>query len=252
MTAKVIESKIVGFKVKKDGEQAHPPLAVVNTRPDIDPLLVRIEERPDGALEAVSEKITYNTMDGRKKVYMIVSFLPVEGIIDGQPVIVERPIEFFFPAGQLSSEHQWITATMRNLSLAARGGYVTQALTDLRKVAWDKGPVRCGENSWGKPLYHDSEVAAIAWSIQQILHRRGFVDVDGNQVPAKVLSRVYARRTSCNHAEHDQVDAAGARPAAVPSHIGGIPAGECPSCGNELILLDGCPTCTTCGFSKCQ
>ncbi|BBI58926.1 hypothetical protein HSBAA_02320 [Vreelandella sulfidaeris] len=49
-----------------------------------------------------------------------------------------------------------------------------QAVADLRKVAWDKGLVRCGMNRWNKPMFHDSEVAAIAWSIQQILYRRGF------------------------------------------------------------------------------
>src|SRR5690625_5876809 len=117
--------------------------------------------------------------------------MPVQGVLNGKRVIIERPVEFFFPSGQLSSEHQWITATMRSLSLAARGGYVTQAVADLRKVAWDKGLVRCGMNRWEKPMFHDSEVAAIAWSIQQILYRRVFLDQDGNEVPVAELMRRY-------------------------------------------------------------
>lgn len=219
---------------------------------DIDPLTLRIERRPEGALEAVSEKITYNDMEGRQRVYVLVSFIPVDGVVDGKPVTIERPIEFFVPSGQLSSEHQWITATMRSLSLAARGGYITQALQDLRKVAWDKGPVRCGLNQYGKPLFHDSVVAAIAWSIQQILYRRGFVTEDGQQVP---LEQLMTRREP-SVVTTPQLETIKDRPtpslppyavvgAATPS------AGECSECGSDMQMMDGCPTCLTCGNSRC-
>lgn len=253
-----ISSKIVGVKVRKADESAAPVIPVVEKPVDVNPLWVRIENRPDGTLEAVSEKISYWSADGKKKVYVLVSFLPVEGVLDGSPVTIERPIEFFFPVGQQGSEHQWITATMRNLSLAARGGYVTQALTDLRKVVWDKGPVRCGLNQWGKPIYHDSEVAAIAWSIQQILFKRGFVDIDGNQVPANVLARNFAKRhggvlddpeemLQAPFEIHEQVNAESSSVAA------GKSVGPCPTCGSDLVLMDGCPTCVTgCGYSKCS
>ncbi|SDI95717.1 ribonucleoside-diphosphate reductase [Billgrantia gudaonensis] len=251
-----INSKIVSYSVKKAVEEA--PLA------DENPLTVRIPSRPEGTLEAVSEKISYVGAEGRKKVYLLVSFMPVEGVLDGKRVVIERPVEFFFPSGQLSSEHQWITATMRSLSLAARGGYVTQAVADLRKVAWDKGLVRCGMNRWGKPMFHDSEVAAIAWSIQQILYRRGFLDQDGNQVPVEELVRRYAHRLTHGHAwqpsaeEEDEAPATG-----TVSPIGGSEAsgdksdgptvvGHCPECRGELIMMDGCPTCYAgCGWSKC-
>jgi ribonucleoside-diphosphate reductase alpha chain len=251
-----ITSKIVGVSVKKADETAAPVTPIVEKPADVNPLWVRIDSRPDGTLEAVSEKICYSTSEGRKKVYVLVSFLPVDGIMDGAPITIERPIEFFFPVGQQSSEHQWITATMRNLSLAARGGYVTQALADLRKVVWDKGPVRCGTNEWGKPIFHDSEVAAIAWSIQQILQKRGFVDVDGNQVPAKVAARNYAKRfqrfaaeeaeelVELPSPEYDAVEA--------PAPVSNSKAiGTCGACGSDTVLMDGCETCTGCGNSKC-
>lgn len=241
-----IKSKIVSCSVKKAVEA--PPLA------DENPLTVRIPSRPEGTLEAVSEKISYVGAEGRKKVYLLVSFMPVEGVLNGQRVVIERPVEFFFPSGQLSSEHQWITATMRSLSLAARGGYVTQAVADLRKVAWDKGLVRCGLNRWGKPMFHDSEVAAIAWSIQQILYRRGFLDIDGHQVPVEELVTRYARHQAGGHlwqpptpeeleqAEHE-AHGAGDGPTVV---------GQCPECRGDLIMMDGCPTCYAgCGWSQC-
>ncbi|MCC5881047.1 MAG: ribonucleoside-diphosphate reductase [Halomonas sp.] len=246
-----IKSKIVSYSVKKAVQEA--PLA------DENPLTVRIPSRPEGTLEAVSEKISYVGAEGRKKVYLLVSFMPVEGVLDGKRVVIERPVEFFFPSGQLSSEHQWITATMRSLSLAARGGYVTQAVADLRKVAWDKGLVRCGMNRWGKPMFHDSEVAAIAWSIQQILYRRGFLDQDGNQVPVEELVRRYAHRLTHGHpwqppTPEEEALAEKQAKAAVADEKGDGPTvvGHCPECRGELIMMDGCPTCYAgCGWSKC-
>lgn len=248
-----INSKIVSYSVKKPSVEVPPPIPA-----DENPLTVRIDSRPEGTLEALSEKISYVGAEGRKKVYVLVSFMPVEGVLDGKRVVIERPVEFFFPSGQLSSEHQWITATMRSLSLAARGGYVTQALADLRKVTWDKGLVRCGINRWGKPQFHDSEVAAIAWSIQQILYRRGFVDIDGIQIPAEELASRYAQRLIHGHAwqapEPQQATAAGQQHIEQTNTGAAGPAvvGNCPVCSGELIMMDGCPTCYSgCGWSKC-
>lgn len=258
-----ITSKIVGYRIKQQDQAVPAPTLL-----EEDPLTVRIPSRPEGTLEAVSEKISYVGAEGRKKVYLLVSFMPVEGVVGGKRVVIERPVEFFFPSGQLSSEHQWITATMRSLSLAARGGYVTQAVADLRKVAWDKGLVRCGMNRWNKPMFHDSEVAAIAWSIQQILYRRGFLDQDGNQVPVESLVERYAHRMQHGHAWQPPVDDTPAEassgavasldkdasPSASAKGSGSGPAvvGHCPECRGELIMMDGCPTCYAgCGWSKC-
>jgi len=232
-----ITSKIVGFRIKDDAKPTIAPEKPLKA--DLDPLTLRIERRPEGSLAAVSEKITYSDSEGRKRIYVLVSFLTVDGVVNGADVSAERPIEFFIPSGQLSSEHQWITATMRNLSLVARGGYITQALQDLRKVAWDKGPVRCGKNRHNKPMYHDSVVAAVAWSIQQILYQRGFLDIDGQQVPLKELT----------HPTITNPTAAPKQPAQ-ESTLGSI--GTCGTCEGTLKLLDGCPTCVDCGWSKCN
>jgi ribonucleoside-diphosphate reductase alpha chain len=227
-----IHERIVGYHIVAEN-------VVV---PDCDPLTLRIKSRPTGSLAAISEKIYYSSNEGKRKVYILVSFMPVDGVINGKPVTIERPVEFFIPSGQLSSEYQWITATMRSLSLAARGGYVTQALRDLRKVVWDKGVIRCGLNQWGKPQYHDSEVAVIAWSIQQILFHRGFLTEDGQQVPVTELTNL---RTS------ESVSGVKKKPLELVK--GQTPVGSCPECSNDLYLIDGCPTCITgCGWSKCD
>lgn len=237
-----ITKKITGQRVK----DASAPILL-----DICPLVKRIQSRPEGSLEAITEKINYVGAEGRKKIYVVVSFMSVDGVLDGQPVSVERPIEFFIPSGQLSSEHQWVTSTMRSLSLAARGGYVTQALQDLRKVAWDKGLVRCGMNQYGKPVFHDSEVAAIAWSIQQILFKRGFLDEDGFQVPVEELIKTYTRRRTGHDFEAPripEVPEAGVK----KEKTSAAKVGLCPECSSDLVLMDGCPTCVEgCGWSKC-
>jgi ribonucleoside-diphosphate reductase alpha chain len=191
----------------------------------VDPMRTVIESRPKGALSAVADKIEYWTQEGHKTLYIIVSFLPVP-TADGTGT-VERAIEFFMPVGQSGESQQWITSTMRMLSLAARGGFLERALRDMRKVAWDRGPVRLGtyEKADGThvPMWHDSEVAAIAFALQNILARRA-------QTAATVV----------HHAP------------AMPE-LSGMPSGvmagkKCPECGaHAMIRKDGCDYCTSCG-----
>ena len=181
-----------------------------------------IERRPEGPLNAVVDKIEYFTHDGVRRLYLVVSFMVVDG--------VERPIEFFMPVGQTGESQQWITATMRSLSLAARGGFLDKALADLRKVAWDRGPVRYGyktrDDGARIPLWHDSEVALLAYAIQSIIANRGLPQ------PAPCTS---------------------ASPASAPesqSAISGQVRGQkCPDCGaHAMIRKDGCNFCTACGY----
>ena len=185
-----------------------------------DPMRAVIESRPKGALAAVAEKIEYWTQQGRQNLYIIVSFLP---LADGR----ERAIEFFMPVGQSGESQQWITSTMRMLSLAARGGFLERALSDMRKVAWDRGPVRLGtlarSDGTQVPLWHDSEVAAIAYAVQNIIARRNGQAVGELATPAATVA----------------ADGLGARPMA---------GTKCPECGaHAVIRKDGCDWCTQCG-----
>ncbi|MEZ5647085.1 MAG: LAGLIDADG family homing endonuclease [Burkholderiaceae bacterium] len=212
------------------------PLAKAESAPaaaPVDPMRAVIESRPKGALSAVADKIEYWTQEGHKTLYIIVSFLPMPAL-DGVGT-VERAIEFFMPVGQSGESQQWITSTMRILSLAARGGFLERALQDMRKVAWDRGPVRLGtyEKADGTrvPMWHDSEVAAIAFAIQNILSRRAQVMV---QATAQMTAQVQ------HHAP------------AMPELTGmpsGVMAGKkCPECGaHAMIRKDGCDYCTSCG-----
>ncbi|MGH6637059.1 MAG: LAGLIDADG family homing endonuclease, partial [Polaromonas sp.] len=189
-----------------------------------DPMRTVIESRPKGALSAVAEKVEYWTQEGHKTLYLVVSFLPVPAA--SGVGMVDRAIEFFMPVGQSGESQQWITSSMRLLSLAARGGFLERALSDMRKVAWDRGPVRLGTHQKADaslvPMWHDSEVAAMAYAIQNILARR-----------------------------------AGQREQAPPRHQKSAPAAatppvmagkKCSECGaHAVIRKDGCDYCTQCG-----
>ncbi|MFP8781237.1 adenosylcobalamin-dependent ribonucleoside-diphosphate reductase [Hydrogenophaga sp. RWCD_12] len=210
--------------------EAKPAAPVVTP---IDPMRTVIESRPKGALSAVADKIEYWTQEGHKTLYIVVSFLPVTAA-DGKGT-VERAIEFFMPVGQNGESQQWITSTMRMLSLAARGGFLGRALSDMRKVAWDRGPVRLGTyqkaDGTHVPMWHDSEVAAIAFALQNIIARR-------------------------NQQQPDTAAVATPHAPAAPELVGmsngmssNVMAGKkCPECGaHAMIRKDGCDYCTSCG-----
>lgn len=205
--------------------ETHAPAAAVAAAVPLDPMRTVIESRPKGALSAVAEKVDYWTQEGHKTLYIVVSFLPVPSA-SGEGT-VERAIEFFMPVGQSGESQQWITSSMRMLSLAARGGFLERALSDMRKVAWDRGPVRLGtyEKADGTrvPLWHDSEVAAIAYAVQNIIARRA------QQGVASVATVV-----------EPQVDMALAPPV-----MAGKKCGECGA--HAVIRKDGCDYCTQCG-----
>ena len=205
-----------------------PALAEVGTSVPVqaatDPMRTVIESRPKGALPAVAEKVDYWTYEGQKTLYLLVSFLQIPST-DGSASL-ERAIEFFMPVGQSGESQQWVTSSMRMLSLAARGGFLERALSDMRKVAWDRGPVRLGtyakSDGTQVPLWHDSEVAAVAYAVQNIIETRCKLSSPG-------------------------ADTKGQASLNVPSPM--VMAGKkCIECGaHAVIRKDGCEFCTQCG-----
>lgn len=198
--------------------------AIAAAAAPVDPMRTVIESRPKGALPAVADKIEYWTQEGHKTLYIVVSFLPVPAAEGGG--MVDRAIEFFMPVGQSGESQQWITSTMRMLSLAARGGFLERALSDMRKVAWDRGPVRLGTyqkaDGTHVPMWHDSEVAAIAFALQNILARR-----------ASSAAAALAPEPMVASAANQMPMMAGKK---------------CPECGaHAMIRKDGCDMCTQCG-----
>ncbi|CAN7197185.1 adenosylcobalamin-dependent ribonucleoside-diphosphate reductase [Acidovorax sp. LjRoot194] len=224
-------NSILGSVLETHAEPAPEAAAMAKPAPaapaaaPVDPMRTVIESRPQGGLSAVAEKLEYWTQEGHKTLYLIVSFLPVPTGVGGRTV--DRAIEFFMPVGQSGESQQWITSSMRMLSLAARGGFLERALSDMRKVAWDRGPVRLGQHRKDDgtlvPMWHDSEVAAMAYAIQNILSRR-VADPVQQLLP---------------------LDEPAPPPAAVPQAMAGKKCSECGA--HAVIRKDGCDYCTQCG-----
>ena len=188
----------------------------------VDPMRTVIESRPPGALPAVADKIEYWTQEGHQTLYLLVSFLPVP-TADGAGT-VERAIEFFMPVGQSGESQQWVSSSMRLLSLAARGGFLERALRDMRKVVWDRGPVRMGTHQKADgthvPMWHDSVVAAIAYAVQTLIAQRAGITTSAG-APSPVV---------------------------VQATPGMMPGKKCSECGaHAVIRKDGCDHCTQCG-----
>ena len=198
------------------------PLKTAPGGAPVDPMRTVIESRPKGALPAVADKIEYWTQEGHQTLYLLVSFMPVP-TADGSGT-VERAIEFFMPVGQSGESQQWVSSSMRLLSLAARGGFLERALRDMRKVVWDRGPVRMGTHQKADgthvPMWHDSVVAAIAYAVQTLIAQRAGVTSAGLPVA----------------------------PVVVEATPGLMPGKKCGECGaHAVIRKDGCDYCTQCG-----
>ena len=221
--------------------------SVPKVAPDDDLLRKQFDGRPFGDLESVTSKIQYMTYEGKKTVYLTVSFIHIQGMVGGELATIERPFEFFMPAGQKNDGQQWISASMRLLSMAARsGGSIAKALADMREVVWDKGTVRCGtitkDDGTQAPLFHESEVAAIGYSLQRILMKRGFLDAAGNQVPITVLAEKFKNKQLA----YGMDDLAYEAESAPLAHHNGK---KCPECGaHALQKIDGCSRCVSCGY----
>ena len=238
-------NSILGSVLSVSAEPAVPQIA---TTPDDDLLRKQFDGRPFGDLESVTSKVQYMTYEGKKTVYLTVSFIHLQGMIGGERATIERPFEFFMPAGQKNDGQQWISASMRLLSMAARsGGSIAKALADMREVVWDKGTVRCGtitkEDGTQAPLFHESEVAAIGYSLQRILIKRGFIDAAGNQIPVTVLAEQF-RNKSLAYGMDDLAYEGESAP------INYVATGKkCPDCGAyALQKIDGCSRCVSCGY----
>ncbi|MBR7799954.1 adenosylcobalamin-dependent ribonucleoside-diphosphate reductase [Undibacterium fentianense] len=238
-------NNILGSVLSVNTESTAPTPKVI---PDDDLLRKQFDGRPFGDLESVTSKVQYMTYEGKKTVYLTVSFIHVQGIIGGEQATIERPFEFFMPAGQKNDGQQWISASMRLLSMAARsGGSIAKALADMREVVWDKGTVRCGkitkDDGSQAPLFHESEVAAIGYSLQRILMKRGFLDASGNQVPMTVLAEKFKNKQLAYGMEDLAFEADSA-----PVNYNAT-GKKCPDCGAyALQKIDGCSRCMSCGY----
>lgn len=164
-----------------------------------------------------------------------------------------RPFEIFI--NSKSMEHfQWIVALTRIMSAVFRkGGDVTFLVDEMKAVFDPKG----GYFKAGG-VYMPSLVAELGSIVEQHLKSIGLLqDPLLSEQQRKVLAekrRSYVQRTTAavELMSTESVDAA--QDIAVPGDEGSFPPGAslCHKChGKALVILDGCATCLSCGYSKC-
>jgi len=219
--------------------------------PDDDPLRKSIGKRPEEDLPAVNRKMVLRGSKGKYSFYVSVSFETVAGTLDGKAITIERPVEVFIPPSQVSEGQQWISSLMMTLSMLMRaGGDIAGALANMRNIRWEDVPVRYGyhekDDGTKVPRSHDSEAAAVAYALQDILRKRGFLDVDGNQIPTRVLAARAERRTLPDSGE------VGVEPEAEESSepYTDTNGTRCPACGaHSYHRRAGCWVCvaSNCG-----
>jgi hypothetical protein len=228
----------IGTEVKKEEEP------VVVAAPDSDPLNLVIHDRPDDELDSVTKKVRYSSHSGDGSLYVSVSFATVEGSQGNQSVSTTRPIEVFITASPDGVPAEWVAVYARNLSLLARSGLtlLAKALQDGRNVKSDKGRVRYGwyikADGSKVPRFHDSEVACIAYAVQEILVRKGLLNAFGNAVTLKKVLAQTPKAVETLVIEETIV-------LAIKSSTVGK---KCSECGDHAVIkVDGCERCTACG-----
>ncbi|ETX29181.1 adenosylcobalamin-dependent ribonucleoside-diphosphate reductase [Roseivivax isoporae] len=132
-----------------------------------------------------------------------------------------RPFEVFINSKNM--EHfAWTVALTRMISAVfRRGGDVSFVVEELKAVFDPRG------GAWVKGRYIPSILAAIGGVIEQHLVAIGFLEGEGMGLKSDPQARVVG------------LDTPRGRP--------------CPSCGQyDMHMSEGCMTCTSCGYSKCQ
>lgn len=194
-------------------------------------------KRPNGTLPSKTKKVEYlSSSYVEDNFYVGVSFLKE----------TKRPIEVFFTVCPDGVPQEWLDSYAISLSLLARGGLdlFCKTLRALRKVKSDKGQIRYGwyvkQDGSKVPRFHSSEVACMAYAIQEILVEEKVIDDMGFPLKQTTLPIGLTDKTLQDSAkEHYHLD----------GNKNGFVAGkECLECGaHAVIKKDGCEFCSNCG-----
>ena len=143
-----------------------------------------------------------------------------------------RPFEIFINSKNM--EHfAWTVALTRMISAVfRRGGDVSFVVEELKAVFDPRG------GAWMAGQYIPSILAAIGGVIEQHMVAIGFLAAAGTGLKADP------------QADLSGLDGQG--PGAGQGWSASRPGRTCPSCGSyDLRMVEGCLTCSSCGYSKC-
>ncbi len=163
------------------------------------------------SLEGATYKLKWH--DSEHAIYLTVN----DVIVNGH----RRPFEVFINSKNME-HYAWTLALTRMISAVfRRGGDVSFVVEELKAVFDPRG------GSWMDGKYIPSILAAIGGVIEKHMIAIGFIEGEGMGLKSDPQAEVMV--------------------------VGGAPKGKaCPSCGEySLNMVEGCMTCSSCGYSKC-
>lgn len=228
MSVKKIDSKIVGFAVKKPGDT--PAVAAPEPKSELQQMHEDVE-RPE-VLVGSTYKI--KTPLSEHALYVTINDMILN---EGTEHESRQPFEVFINSKNL--EHfQWVVALTRVISAVFRkGGDVTFLAEELKAVFDPQGGYF---KKGGK--FMPSLVAEIGEAIEQHLKMIGMIEDDSLTAEQRQLIEDKRKEYEGKKSQTGEETASNFPPDAT----------LCNKCSNKsVIIMDGCRTCLNCGDSKC-
>jgi len=226
---KKIDSKIVGFKVKSQEQDAQP---AAPAKPEVEVVYMHEDmPRPEKLLGTTYKLKTPEHISEHSL------FITLNDVVlnEGTEHEVRRPFEVFINSKSLE-HYQWIVALTRIMSAVFRkGGDCIFLVEELRSVFDPRG------GYWNKGKYVPSLIAEIGNVIEQHLTEIGMLgkpEVDEHQ-----QAFLDAKKAELAAASKEKEENTGNFP---------LSATLCYKCHTKAVIVkDGCQTCLNCGDSKC-
>ncbi len=236
-------NNILGSVLSLGETKKEEPKNTTNELDEINKFLsTLIIKRPSQSLDAINKKYEYYDQDGKVQFYLSVSFIHKTFTLNNKEVKILRPIEVFITVSPDGVPSEWIDVFARSLSLLARSSLdvFCKSLNDYRKIKSDKGKIRYGtyKKPTGEtvPRFHSSDVACMAYSIQEILIDKNIIDEQGH--PIKDYTSLDEKEVVKSDNEENILNNKNTI----------VPGKTCTECGAAAVVKrDGCTVCTNCG-----
>lgn len=231
MTRITIEDKIVGYSVSKDAEQKDRSSAQPQAGEDN---VIRMHEKLERP-----EKLVGSTYKVKTPVSDHAMYVTINDIIlnEGTQHEQRRPFEIFINSKSLD-HYQWIVALTRVMSAVFRkGGDVTFIVDELKAVFDPRG-------GYWQPggTFMPSIIADLGHIVEKHLIEIGLLRT---VEPSEERKQFIEEKRAEYESRTAQTDAFAE---------GSYPEGAqlCGHCNTAAsVVLDGCLTCLSCGYSKC-
>ncbi len=226
-----IEDKIVGYSVSQEGEQKERSSAQPHSGEDN---VIRMHEKLERPEKLVGSTYKVKTPVSDHAMYVTINDIVLN---EGTPHEQRRPFEIFINSKSLD-HYQWIVALTRVMSAVFRkGGDVTFIVDELKAVFDPRG-------GYWQPggTFMPSIIADLGHIVEKHLIEIGLLK---KAEPSEERKQFIEEKRAEYESRTKQADAFAE---------GSYPEGAqlCGHCNTAAaVVLDGCLTCLSCGYSKC-